>query len=71
MGKPLQMANEIHSIIWSFTYAAGMGISGFIVNWYGVKTAFMIDAIIFTIALIVFIRIDFVVKASTTTDKIL
>ena len=28
-GKPLQMANEIHSIIWSFTYAFGMAISGF------------------------------------------
>ena len=70
-GKPLQMANEIHSIIWSFTYAAGMAVSGFVVNWYGVKTAFMIDAMIFAIALIVFIRIDFVVKASTATDKIL
>ena len=69
--KPLQMANEIHSIIWSFTYAAGMAVSGFVVNWYGVKTAFMIDAAIFAIALIVFIRIDFVVKASTATDKIL
>lgn len=70
-GKPLQMANEIHSIIWSFTYAAGMAVSGFVVNWYGVKTAFMIDAMIFAIALIVFIRIDFVVKASMATDKIL
>lgn len=69
-GKPLQMANEIHSIIWSFTYAVGMAISGFIVNLYGVKTAFIIDATIFAIALIVFIRIDFVVKASITTDKI-
>ncbi|MBP7742259.1 MAG: MFS transporter [Aliarcobacter sp.] len=69
-GKPLQTANEIHSIIWSFTYAAGMAISGFIVNWYGVKTAFIIDAFIFAIALIVFIRIDFVVKASVATDKI-
>ena len=68
-GKPLQMANEIHSILWSFTYAVGMAISGFIVNWYGVKTAFIIDALIFTIALIVFIRIDFVVKASIATDK--
>ncbi len=68
--KPLQMANEIHSIIWSFTYAVGMAISGFIVNSYGVKTAFIIDATIFTIALIVFIRIDFVVKASITSDKI-
>lgn len=69
-GKPLQMANEIHSIIWSFTYAVGMAISGFIVNSYGVKTAFIIDATIFAIALVVFIRIDFVVKASITTDKI-
>ncbi|MDD2896802.1 MAG: MFS transporter [Aliarcobacter sp.] len=69
-GKPLQMANEIHSIIWSFTYAVGMAISGFIVNFYGVKAAFIIDATIFTIALIVFIRIDFVVKASITSDKI-
>ncbi len=69
-GKPLQMVNEIHSIIWSFTYAVGMAVSGFIVNLYGVKTAFIIDATIFFIALIVFIRIDFVVKPSVTSDKI-
>lgn len=69
-GKPLQMANEIHSIIWSFTYAVGMAVSGFVVNSFGHKTAFIIDAIIFAVALFVFIRIDFVVKASQTTDKI-
>ena len=69
-GKPLQMANEIHSIIWSFTYAFGMAISGFIVNSYGVKTAFIIDAFIFLTALIIFININFVVKASVTSDKI-
>lgn len=69
-GKPLQMANEIHSIIWSFTYAVGMAVSGFVVNSFGHKTAFIIDAVIFAVALIVFIRIDFVVKASQTTDKI-
>ena len=68
-GKPLQKANEIHSIIWSFTYAFGMAVSGFIVNSYGVKAAFIIDAFIFLVALIVFIRIDFVVKASIATDK--
>lgn len=70
-GKPLQKANEIHSIIWSFTYAFGMAVSGFIVNSYGVKAAFIIDAFIFFTALIVFIRIDFVVKASIATDKFL
>lgn len=69
-GKPLQMANEIHSIIWSFTYAVGMAVSGFVVNSFGHKAAFIIDAVIFAIALFVFIRIDFVVKASQTTDKI-
>jgi MFS transporter, DHA3 family, macrolide efflux protein len=68
--KPLQLANEIHSIIWSFTYAAGMAISGFVVNLYGVKVAFIIDAFIFFTALVIFINIDFVVKASITTDKI-
>ena len=70
-GKPLQMANEIHSIIWSFTYAVGMALSGFIVNSFGYRMAFMLDAFVFTLALIVFIRIDFVVKASITSDKIL
>ncbi len=70
-GKPLQMANEIHSIIWSFTYAVGMALSGFIVNSFGYKIAFMLDAFVFTLALIVFIRIDFVVKASITSDKII
>ena len=70
-GKPLQKANEIHSIIWSFTYAFGMAVSGFIVNSYGVKAAFIIDAFIFFTALVVFIRIDFVVKASIASDKIL
>lgn len=69
-GKPLQMANEIHSIIWSFTYAFGMAISGFIVNSYGVKAAFIIDAFIFLAALIIFININFVVKPSVTSDKI-
>ena len=34
------MANEIHSIIWSFTYAFGMGISGFVVNALWNKIAF-------------------------------
>lgn len=69
-GSALQKANEIHSIIWSFTYAAGMAISGLIVNFFGVKIAFIIDALFFFVALIVFLKIDFVVKASVSSDKI-
>lgn len=70
-GVVLQKANEIHSIIWSFTYAFGMALSGFIVNLYGVQIAFIIDATIFFIALVIFVKIDFVVKASEVNDKIL
>lgn len=70
-GKALQKANEIHSIIWSFTYAAGMAISGILVNFIGIQAAFIIDAMFFLVAIIAFIRIDFVVKASIVQDKIL
>lgn len=69
-GKALQKANEIHSIIWSFTYAAGMAASGVLVNIFGVRIAFIIDAMFFLFALIVFIRIDFIVKASVVNDHI-
>ncbi|QKJ24051.1 proton antiporter protein, major facilitator superfamily [Poseidonibacter lekithochrous] len=69
-GKALQQVNEIHSIIWSFTYAAGMAMSGIIVNFVGIKIAFIIDSMFFLVALIVFINIDFKVKASIVQDKI-
>lgn len=69
-GEALQKANEVHSIIWSFTYAAGMAVSGLVVNYVGTKIAFAIDAMIFLTALIVFIKIDFRVKDSEVKDKI-
>lgn len=69
-GEALQKANEIHSIIWSFSYAAGMAVSGIIVNYVGVKTAFIIDAFFFLAALIAFLRVDFQIKASPVQDKI-
>lgn len=70
-GKNLQIANEINSIIWSFTYAVGMATSGFIVNLYGVKNAILVDVAIFIIALMIFIKINFSIKHNPTTDKIL
>jgi len=47
----LKLANEIHSVIWSFSYTFGMAISGFVVYLVGVKTAFFLDALLFSIAL--------------------
>ncbi|MBL3519875.1 MFS transporter [Arcobacter lanthieri] len=69
-GKDLQTANEINSIIWSFTYAVGMATSGFIVNLYGVKTAIIIDVCIFVLAILVFIQIKFNIEHKKVTEKI-
>lgn len=69
-GTALQKANEIHSIIWSFAYSAGMGVSGVVVNYVGVRTAFIIDAGFFLVALLVLLRIDFEVKQSEIKHKI-
>jgi hypothetical protein len=48
-GEKLQRANELHSIIWSFSYTLGMALSGFIVFWFGIKVAFVLDALMFVI----------------------
>ncbi len=69
-GPALQKANELHSIIWSFTYAAGMAISGIVVNIVGVKTAFIIDSFFFIFAFIFFTTISFEIKSSNHSEKI-
>ena len=69
-GRALQKANEIHSIIWSFTYAAGMAISGIVVHAYGIKTSIIIDVIFFVVALIIFFTIEFKVEIIHTKEKI-
>src|SRR5574344_1161574 len=70
-GKELQTANEINSIIWSFTYAVGMATSGFIVNLYGVKYAIMIDVVIFIIAILFFARIRFEIVQEKVKERLL
>lgn len=56
-GKSLQYANEIHSIIWSFSYTLGMAVSGFIVYKLGVKIAFIIDGLLFVLAFFMLLRL--------------
>ena len=70
-GKELQTANEIQSIIWSFTYAIGMAVSGFVVNIYGVKTAILIDVLIFILAFLVFIQIKIDLEYKKVEEKII
>ncbi len=49
-GSDLQKANELHSIIWSFSYTLGMSISGFVVYSLGITMAFLLDASMFVVA---------------------
>jgi MFS family permease len=51
-GKALQYANEIHSIIWSFSYTAGMALGGLLVYYVGTTVAFLLDATLFFVVLI-------------------
>ena len=61
-GKKLQKANELHSIIWSFSYTLGMAISGFIVYLLGIKVAFVLDASMFIIGFYLLYTLDIKVQ---------
>lgn len=57
-GEKLQRANELHSIIWSFSYTLGMALSGFVVFWFGIKIAFVLDAFMFVIGFWLLYKLD-------------
>jgi len=69
-GDALIKANELHSIIWSFTFASGMAVSGIVVNLYGVKVAFILDAIFFAIALLILYKTYFDYVCHRVEEKI-
>jgi len=70
-GKKLQKANELHSIIWSLSYALGMAVSGFVVYVFGVKFAFILDAFMFVIGFVLLYRLEINVECTKSTDHLL
>jgi len=68
--KLLSKANEIHSIIWSFTFTAGMAFGGIVVHNFGVYTAFSIDIIFFIFAIIIFINTKIEIPFKKATQNI-
>jgi len=70
-GEALVKANEIHSIIWSFTFTAGMAMGGIIVSIFGVKVSFLIDGLFFLAALIILSQINFHVEVEKVHKSIL
>lgn len=57
--KALKLANELHSVIWSFSYTFGMAASGIAVYYIGVKIAFLSDAALFFVALLLLVGAAF------------
>ena len=70
-GEKLKMANEIHSIIWSFAYTAGMAISGYFVYVMGVDAAFMVDALLFVLSFFIFATIDIKTASQTHSQNLI
>jgi len=69
-GEALVKANELHSIIWSFTFTAGMAFGGIIVNNFGYNISFLIDASFFIIAILVLMQIQFNITHTKATEHI-
>jgi len=61
-GVKLQRANELHSIIWSFSYTLGMALSGFVVYLFGVKVAFILDSFMFLVGFFLLYQINIQVE---------
>ena len=70
-GEALVKANEIHSIIWSFTFTIGMAMGGIVVNIFGSKISFLIDGLFFIIALIILSQIHFHVEVEKIHKSII
>lgn len=70
-GSKLQKANELHSIIWSFSYTLGMALSGFVVFWFGVKVAFMLDAFMFMIGFLLLYRVEIKLEFIKSQENLL
>ena len=70
-GNKLQKANELHSIIWSFSYTLGMALSGFVVYSLGITTAFLLDTLMFVIAFFMLQSLKIEIEVSHEGESVL
>jgi len=61
-GQMLKNTNEIHSIIWSLCYASGMAVGGITTHYMGYDSAFLLDALLYSIAILVLVGLELSVK---------
>lgn len=68
-GDMLKNTNEIHSVIWSICYALGMAVGGIVTYYIGFDLAFTIDALLYTIAVILLIGLHISIQKVTHTES--
>ncbi|MGB5505106.1 MAG: MFS transporter [Sulfurovum sp.] len=68
-GKMLKNTNEIHSIIWSLCYASGMAVGGIATHFMGFDTAFLIDALLYGIAVFLLLGLQLSLEKVQHTDS--
>ena len=68
-GKALQYANEIHSIIWSFSYTFGMALGGLVVYYIGTTSAFLLDAFLFLVVLVLVLMLKIEIEMGQSKER--
>ncbi len=68
-GKMLKNTNEIHSIIWSLCYALGMAVGGIVTYYIGFDMAFLIDALLYTVAVLLLIGLQLSLEQTLHTQS--
>ncbi len=68
-GEMLKNTNEIHSVIWSLCYALGMAVGGIATHYIGFDLAFMIDAMLYTVAVLLLIGLHISIEKITHVES--
>ena len=68
-GEMLKNTNEIHSVIWSLCYALGMAVGGLVTYYVGFDMAFAIDALLYTVAVLLLIGLKMSIERITHTES--
>lgn len=68
-GEMLKNTNEIHSIIWSLCYVLGMAVGGIATHFMGFDTAFLIDAMLYSIAVLLLLGLKLSLEKVLHTDS--
>ncbi|MDQ7046155.1 MAG: MFS transporter [Sulfurovum sp.] len=68
-GEMLKNTNEIHSVIWSLCYALGMAVGGIVTYYVGFDMAFTMDAILYSLAILLLIGLKISIEKIIHTES--